>query len=266
MKVKYFACVSQFNRSNLYYIISIKINLFLIAELSSQLTLRELFPELNGEYLPPIRTFKYVPTRQLVNLRKIVDHGEMTGFDARSTLVARSHVIVGWLKRDVIKPISNLFGETNNVFDTLTNKFVDLLPAELQRLGLNRRLSFVRLHDVVFSVIRPIPQTTHEVNQQVIHPANHTVNQQAIHQANHQLKIRPNHQEYQTDQDYFGKNEAAAVRRPTSQVNHQVNIEANHKAFQVHQDYLKKNKVAAGRRSISRVSNQLSLQAGHLAF
>lgn len=113
----------------------------------------ELFPEFKYDVLPPLRVFKYQPEKQSINLRRIVND-TMTGFDNKTTLVARNHVIIGWKQKDVIRLQSNLFGETNNIFDTIKKKFVTLNSQELWRVGVNRRFTYVFEKEEADAVIR----------------------------------------------------------------------------------------------------------------
>lgn len=78
----------------------------------------------------------------------------MTEFDHYSTFLARDHVLIGWLQKDIIRPLSNLFGETYHVFNIDPNKFVTLLPAELERLGVTRRTFKVNEMDEASAVRR----------------------------------------------------------------------------------------------------------------
>lgn len=154
---------------------------FIFTELSSE-SLTELFPESDGVNFPRIRIFKYEPCRQLDFLRRIVDD-EMVKFDTNSSFAVRGHVIIGWMYRDSIRPISNLFGETNNVFDTLKNKFVSLSRSELKQLGVNRRLSFV-LSQADAADLR---RETEQAKLQASNEASHLSIQQANLQANHEV-------------------------------------------------------------------------------
>lgn len=145
------------------HIISIKIDIFLfiLTELSSQTILSELFPESHDDALPPLRTFRYEPNKQLINLRRIVNE-DMTKFDRNSILVARGHIIIGWKKKDLIKPLSNLFGETEDVFDIDRNKFVSLNPTARMHLGINRRLSYIRSNEETLARHRANQKNNHE--------------------------------------------------------------------------------------------------------
>lgn len=156
--------------------------IFLLAELSLQSVL-ELFPESYGAYFPPIRTFKYQSNGQLNNLRKIIDD-DMFEFGKTSVLVARNHVIIGWQQRDVIEPLSNLFGETNYVFNTINNKFVRLNPVDLWKLGVGRRLSSVRANDKAAAVRRNSRAITRQAIRHAILLANHPAISQATNKAN----------------------------------------------------------------------------------
>lgn len=176
----------------LNHIISIEIQLFLflLTELSSQ-SLKELFPESRGVVFPPIKTFHYKINKQLINLRRIVND-EMTGFNESSILVARDHVIIGWMQRDTIRSLSNLFGETGYVFDTYKNKFVSLNSNELWRMGIDRRLKSARATDEAADVYIVSNQGNNQTNHQEIQKANPEANYQAYLQANNSVS----HQEY----------------------------------------------------------------------
>lgn len=144
---------------------STKSFLFLHTEFSSQTTLMELFPRSHDGDFPPMRTFKYEPNPQLMKLRRIVNES-ITEFDTNSTLISRNLIIIGWKDRNLIKPLSNLMGKSDHVFNIDTDKFVSLNPEELKRLGVNRRFSFVRANDEAAAIRKPVPQTYYQENNQ----------------------------------------------------------------------------------------------------
>lgn len=221
--------------------------LILLTDLSSQV-LRELFPEYGGEILPPVETFKYEPNAQLINLRRIVDE-KLNKFDEISTLVARDQIIIGWLSKDIIKPVADLFGETDHVFNTRTNKFVKLFPEELERLGVDRRISFVCGIDDAAAAAR---RAKHEKNKQ----ANHPVLYQAKGQGHYQEHF-PASQKAHDQAHYQAKHDAnlqaiyqshlEARRQTKDGVTPEASIQSIHKAYheaydEAYHNYLREDK------------------------
>lgn len=171
--------------------------------------MRQLFPETDGVVFPPIRTFRFEGNPQLSSLRRIVKE-QMVKFKSETFLVARDHVIIGWKQKDVIRPISNLFGETNTVFDTNRNKFVTLSQEELTRLGVDPRLevdtymAFIRAADQAADAHSEIYRANHQANPHESDSAIHQATQrahyeasqyayiQAINQAKHQFDLEGN--------------------------------------------------------------------------
>lgn len=89
----------------------------------------------------------------------------------------------------MVELLSNLAGETNNIFDTKSNDFVMLDYLELMKLGVGRHLRYVHADDNAIALRR----SQHEVIQQQMHSSdyglnyeeNHEVYQQATHPTNH---------------------------------------------------------------------------------
>lgn len=108
----------------------------------------------------------------------------MAKFSATAVLVARDHVVIGWRLKDVIKPLSNLFGETDNVFDTVKNKFVRLEPDELLRLGVGSRMVLVQFADEAAAERRAM---YNQVNAERQHEA---IDQQVLQQVHCQASER----------------------------------------------------------------------------
>lgn len=169
------------------------------------------------------------------------------------------------MNRGSIQPISNLFDETNNVFNTYTNKFVTLFPAELKRLGVGRRLSKVNETDEASAVRRAeykkrFKQSVEQLIQQIMklrrkytvaadvrrptsqaileptHDVNHQSILQTVNQANHEACLEATRQalkqaSLQADhQEHHKVNHDAIIQRI-----HQANTQANYLA--IHQSY-----------------------------
>lgn len=162
----------------------------------------------------------------------------MTEFDANSVLIRRDHVIIGWREGEWIRPLSNLFGETNRVYDRRNHMLVRLQPAELRRLGVNRPFALVLANDEAAAARRRMLQENHPENHQVNQQAIHEVNQQAIHQANPQENHEVNQEAYRIYRDYLLNNETAAVHRPVPQAI----LQANREAHEIYQDYLRRSR------------------------
>ncbi|XP_033218134.1 uncharacterized protein LOC117173601 [Belonocnema kinseyi] len=127
--------------------------------------LKRLFPDSDDDVFPDIRAaqFKYSPSLGRC-VRRIVNE-EMVEFINSTVIVFRgTHVVIGWKQGDIISPVSNLFGETEHVYDTQTNKFVELSPIELKRLGVGCRLSLVSVIDQAAAARRGIHQANHQAN------------------------------------------------------------------------------------------------------
>lgn len=220
---KYFACVSLSNRFNSYGIKSTKILLhiflFLLTELGSQVTLKELFREYKRGDIPPIRTFKYKPNPQLLQLRR-KDADRVDEFPISSILVARAHVIIGWKKQDNIRPIFDVSGKTNQVFDIDKDRFVSLSSNELWKLGVDRRFSLSCKDDIAAAKRKSIPKAIHQENHKINNQSNNQeirpVQYQSIHQANPQEIHLPNNQAIQQENLYA-----------INQAHYQGNIRAN---------------------------------------
>lgn len=176
-----FICV--FKCSHSYYITAIKIHLFFFSftELCSQITLGELYPENGGEVLPRLHKFKYRPTRQLKNLRRVIGD-DMFQFNGTSNLVERGHVIIGWVDRDIIYPLSNLFGEFPRVFDKTNNKFEQVDHDDLWRLGVKRRYSIVNSNDAAGA--RRVMDESNDEYEETITEIKRLAHREATKQAN----------------------------------------------------------------------------------
>lgn len=212
--------------------IKIYLHLFLLTEFSLQLSLMELFPESEGDVLPPLRMIQYIRNRQLINLRRIVND-DMSEFDEHSALVARGHVIIGWNWGDVILPVSDLFGETDNVFDTNNNKFEKLLPGELWRLGVGRHYSTVERKEIAAAALRTAA---------AVRIANRQVHRQALRQAHDQAT-------YEANLQAIRQGNIQVNSRTTHQVNYQVNHQGDNEAkyqsqakYHINQDYLRNHR------------------------
>lgn len=106
----------------------------------------------------------------------------MVEFINSTVIVFRgAHAVIGWKRGDIISPVSNLFGETEHVYNTETNKFVELDPVELKRLGIGCRLSLVSVIDQAAAARRGIHQANHQANP---HPLLQSI-QEKFKQAHH---------------------------------------------------------------------------------
>lgn len=182
--------------------------LFIFTALSSRTTLKELFPESNGEVFPPIVPFRYLENPVLKNLRRILKN-KLSLLDRTTTLLRRNNLIIGWEQNDQIERITNLNIETNIVFDTRDNEFKILSSEELRQLGVGRVLTNVLAIDK-FAAERRAKYQAHI-------QASHHAHIQACRQA-----------------DLQGHNRAIHSPKPKaeSQADNQVNIQAIHRAYE----------------------------------
>lgn len=218
--------------------------------------LKELFPRAEVGIFPVIRTERYSNYPNLTSLRRIVK-GEMKILEPTTFLVLRENVVIGWKQIQFIYPISNLFGETNVVFDIDKNKFVTLPESELKRLGVNpevtapTRMAFIRAADEAAHAHANIVQANHQANPN----ANYGAINEARIKAHYQASLDAHSEAVEKAYDHLKIHKYA----PDSALEiHQAYHDAYGPAFQ---HYLRREQLQASQPEIHQRSLQGNAQA-----